>query len=64
MKALVESKKDMGKECQDAFFLMAEAKYAAGDFQYICSNQGARLYRLPNEQRSDSTNLKKILRVC
>lgn len=30
MKALLESKKSMGDQCREAFFLMAEAKYAAG----------------------------------
>ena len=30
MKALLESKKNMGKECKEAYFLIAEAKYAAG----------------------------------
>lgn len=30
MKALLESKQNMGKECKQAFFLVAEAKYAAG----------------------------------
>lgn len=30
MKDLLDSKKKMGEECKEAFFLMAEAKYAAG----------------------------------
>lgn len=30
MKALLESKMNMGKECKEAYFLIAEAKYAAG----------------------------------
>ena len=30
MKALLESKKQMGEECKEAFFLIAEAKYGAG----------------------------------
>lgn len=33
MDALLKSKKKMGEECQQALFLFAEAKYAAGDFQ-------------------------------
>lgn len=34
MDSLLKSKKKMGEECQQALFLFAEAKYAAGDFQY------------------------------
>ena len=30
MKELLDSKKKMGEECKEAFFLIAEAKYAAG----------------------------------
>lgn len=30
MKALLESKQNMGKELKQAYFLIAEAKYAAG----------------------------------
>jgi hypothetical protein len=30
MKALLESKKQMGEECKEAFFQVAEAKYGAG----------------------------------
>jgi len=33
MKALLESKQNMGKDCKEAYFLIAEAKYAAGEFQ-------------------------------
>ena len=33
MKDLIDCKKNMGKECKEAFFLMAEAKYGAGEFQ-------------------------------
>ena len=40
MKALLESKKKMGDECKEAFFLMAEAKYAAGEFQYFLFQLG------------------------
>lgn len=46
MKSLLESKQNMGKECKDAFFLIAEAKYAAGDFQYFFFNSVARLSKL------------------
>ncbi len=30
MKALLEKKKNMGEQCKEAFFMMAEAKYGAG----------------------------------
>lgn len=30
MKDLLESKRKMGEQCKEGFFLMAEAKYAAG----------------------------------
>jgi hypothetical protein len=45
MKALLESKKSMGDQCKEAFFLMAEAKYAAGEFQYFSVNSGAKSQR-------------------
>ena len=35
MKELLESKKQMGEECKEAFFQVAEAKYGAGEFQYV-----------------------------
>jgi V-type H+-transporting ATPase subunit D len=40
MKELLESKTKMGKECKEAYFLIAEAKYAAGEFQYLFSYSG------------------------
>ena len=36
----------MGKECKEAYFLIAEAKYAAGEFQYILTNVGGKFWRL------------------
>jgi V-type H+-transporting ATPase subunit D len=45
MKDLLDSKKKMGEECKEAFFLMAEAKYAAGEFQYGSPYSGARSQR-------------------
>ena len=45
MKALLESKKSMGDQCKEAFFLMAEAKYAAGEFQYFSVNSGVKSQR-------------------
>lgn len=45
MKSLLESKKSMGDQCKEAFFLMAEAKYAAGEFQYLSINPGEKWRR-------------------
>jgi hypothetical protein len=33
MKSLLESKQNMGKELKQAYFLIASAQYAAGEFQ-------------------------------
>lgn len=42
---------------------MAEAKYAAGEFQYYISYSEERLYKQSREQPSDWINLNKILQV-
>lgn len=63
MKALLESKQNMGKECKQAFFLIAEAKYAAGEFQYAVHNSGARSLKLSKRPPLSWTNPSKILPV-
>jgi len=36
MIALLDTKKSMGEEAQEALLLIAKAQYAAGEFKYIC----------------------------
>ena len=54
----------MGKECKEAYFLIAEAKYAAGEFQYILTNVGGKFWRLWKGQQSGWISRRKISQVC
>lgn len=36
---LIESKKNLGKQFSDSLMSLAEAKYAAGEFGYVCTSQ-------------------------
>jgi hypothetical protein len=59
MKDLLDSKKKMGEECKEAFFLMAEAKYAAGEFTYPPTHAEAKSQRQSSGPPSDSTSPKR-----
>ena len=59
MKDLLDSKKKMGEECKEAFFLMAEAKYAAGEFTYLPPYPAAKSQRPSSAPPSASTNPKR-----
>lgn len=59
MKDLLDSKKKMGEECKEAFFLMAEAKYAAGEFTYLPTHPVAKSQRQSNAPPFASINQKR-----
>lgn len=64
MKDLLDSKKKMGEECKEAFFLMAEAKYAAGEFQYGHPYSGAKSQRQSNVPPFVLTNQSRTSQEC
>lgn len=64
MKELLDSKTKMGKECKEAYFLIAEAKYAAGDFQYALAYAGEKFWKPSEDPPSDWTSPRITLLVC